>query len=497
MYRSFLKSSKGSVGIMMGAVLPVMIFLAAIAIETTRVSFCESKLAFAADAAAIAGARYDITQVQANALRVFNSNFPPGTLGLSPTPVVSYDATTQEVKVVVQDVLQTKVAQIFGISSLTVRAESTVKREFGGLELVMVLDTTGSMAANSKIQGLRTAAKSLIDVIYEGKNTRDSTAIGVVPFVTTVNIGSNNTAWISDPATLANFPSTQPWAGCVKTSSTTEFGDELFDTPPPTSTWPVYFAESTIPNPDDCVNRDNDWHMTTKLGIARKCPPKALPSGTALFEVWTAVSGINVGPNRSCALPIMPMINNATQLKTYIDTLQPINGGGTMGNLGIVWGGRLISEAWSGKWAVKQPSGTTVTGVPSKAYTEPTNTKAMIIMTDGQSNWAESGLAPKSDPTAYGSGAKDRWAAGKLGSTSIPNFEAKVDQKIKRLCAALKARGVELYTITFRVTDPAVNAIYRDCATTSDHFATAADNAALLNVFNNIGKQLKRLRIVA
>lgn len=497
LFERFRKSETGSIAIMAGAAIPILIFIAAVAIEISRHNFVEAKLAFAADAAAIAGARYDIADVQANALQVFNANYPPGTQGISPVPVVSYNANTKVVTVTVNDALPTMVAHYLGINTMAVTAESQVTREFGGLELAMVLDVTGSMASDNKIDGLRIAAKSLVDIIYEGANVRDETAIGIVPFVTIVNVGANNTAWLSDPATLAKFPASQPWKGCVKANSNAEFGDESFDTAPLASKWPTYYVDSTIPAVDDCVQRDNDWHMTTKPGTARKCPPKVLPPGVSKFEVWTPISGIAVGPNRSCSTPIMPLHNNAADLKAYIDTLKATDGGGTMGNIGLVWGGRVLSEVWNGSWAVKQETGATIVGEPIKPYTEPSNTKAIIMMTDGGSNWYDGPYAPNSDPTSYGTAPNDRYVNGKLGATSKTNFTTKIDQKITRLCTALKARGVEIYTITFRVTDPVVNKIYKDCATTADHFAMAADNAAILDVFNSIAKQLKRLRITA
>ncbi len=504
-FQRFLRSPKGSIAILMAFALPILFFLAGLAIEISRQSFVESKLAFAADAAAVAGARYDIANVQANAIKVFNANYSPGTLGISPVPTVFYDATNQTVTVKVKDNLPTLFGGIIGVKNLVVTAESQVKREFGGLELAMVLDVTGSMADSNKIGGLITAAKSLVDVIYEGQNVRENTAIGIVPFVTIVNVGPNNSAWLSDPATLAKFPASQSWQGCIKANSTAEFGDEIFDTPPPTMKWPTYFADSTIPTVDDCVSRDNDWHMTTKLGVKRKCPAAALPAGTAQFEVWTPVSGVKVGPNRSCPPPIMPLRNNATDLKAYIDKLTPNNGGGTMGNIGLVWGGRLLSEFWDGAWSVMQQGGTTITGEPIKSYTEPTNTKAIIMMTDGGSNWWDEGLPPFGDPTSYGTAPNDRYASGKLGSTqkggigttNPGDFTLKVDQKISRLCTALKLRGIEIFTITFRVNEPWINKVYQDCASSPDHFSAAADNAQILQIFNSIGKQLKRLRIVA
>ncbi len=502
--KKFFQSDEGAIAVIAGLCMPLIIGMATISIEISRQNYIESKLAFAVDAAAVAGARYDITKCQENATKIFDANFPPGTLGMYPKPVVVYDPNTQTVTVTVKDNLPTKFASVMGIKSLAAHAQSQVKREFGGLELAMVLDTTGSMSSNNKIGGLIAAANSLVDIIYEGQNTRDNTAIAIVPFVTTINIGTNNTTWLSDPATVATFPASQPWQGCIKVNSTKEFEDETFDTPPTKtnpdgtkSLWPTYFVESTIPNPDDCVARDNDWHMTTKLGVKRKCPAAALPAGTEKFEVWTSVSGVNVGPNRSCSLPIMPLRNNATDLKAYINKLLPVNGGGTMGNLGLVWGGRVLSEFWNGSWVVKQADGVSITGEPIKPYSEPTNTKAILIMTDGESQWYDGPNAPNADPTSYGTGPNDRWKAGKLGSTSMSNFKTKIDQKILRLCTTLKKQGVEIFTVTFRVTDPAVNKIYQDCATTPGHFSAASDNAGILSVFNSIAKQLKRLRITA
>jgi Flp pilus assembly protein TadG len=502
--KGFLDSTKGTVAIMMAATIPAIMLLASIALEISRHNYVESKLAFAADAAAIAGAKYDISNVQANALQVFNANFPPGTNGISPIPTVSYDATTKTVDVKVNANLPTLIGGFFGQKFLAVKAESQVIREFGGLELAMVLDITGSMAQNNKIGGLITAANNLVDTIYEGQNTRDNTAIGIVPFVTIINVGSNNTAWLTDPATVALFPASQPWQGCIMAKNALEFDDEDFDTPPPAAKWPTYFVASTIPSPnDDCVKRDNDWWMTNKLGVARKCPA-VTPTGT-LFEVVTPISGINVGPNRSCGPPIMPLHNNAADIKAYISKLTPTDGGGTMGNIGLVWGGRVLSEFWTGLWTVKQASGTTIVGEPIKKYTEPTNTKAIIMMTDGGSNWYDGPFPPNSDPTSYGTAPNDRYLKGKLGSTQIGgigttnpgDFTLKINDKISRLCTGLKAKGIEIYTITFRVTDPSVNQLYQNCATTPDHFAAATDNASILAIFTSIAQQLKRLRIVA
>jgi Flp pilus assembly protein TadG len=495
----FYKSDKGSIGIMAGLSCPAILFIAGMAIELSRQSYVDAQLAFAVDAAAIAGAKFDSTLITQNAIQAFNANFPPGTAGLSPVPTVAYDSVNQIVTVSVNDKLPTILGGLMGITTIHVNASSQVQKQYGGLELAMVLDITGSMAQNNKIGGLITAATSLVNQIYNGANTRTNTSIGIVPFVTTVNVGANNTAWLSDPLTVTNgsFPASQPWAGCVKSNSTLEFADEAFDTIPggtnpdgTKSLWPTYFSQSTMPAVDDCVSRDNDWHMVSNTGVSRKCPTK-YKVGTK-FEAVTS----GAGPNRSCSIPIMPLHNNAADLVSYISKLKPINGGGTMGNLGMIWGARLLSPSWSGKWSVMQENGTTITGEATNPYTNTTVQKALIIMTDGGSQWYDDSLPPTGDPTAYGSSANDRYAIGKLGSTSINDFVNRINNKILRTCTALKNKGVVIYTITFQVTDPTVDAIYKQCATTPANFAAASSNAALLTIFNNIAQQLKNLRIV-
>jgi len=468
--------------------------MAGIAIEVSRQAYVESMLAFACDAAAIAGARYDVTNVQANALQIFNANFLPGTMGINVTPVVTYNATTDLVTVSATSTMPTILGGVLGVGTLNVGATSEVQRTFGGLELILLLDVTGSMSQNNKIGGLITAATSLVNTIYQGQTTRPNTAIGIVPFVTTINIGANNTGWLSDPLTVATFPTTVPWAGCVKSNSLLQTGDENFDTPPPGNLWPTYYADSTIPFPDDCIDRDNDWHMVATLGTKRKCPGLPPVPGN-LFEIWDASGSID-GPNRSCPPPIMPLHNNSVDVINYVNQLVPINGGGTMGNLGFVWAGRVLSPSWSGLWNVQQADGTIINGQPTQPYNSGTSQKAIIMMTDGGSQWYDDPLPPIGDPTAYGSAPNDRYAVGKLGSSDINDFVNQVNSKISRLCTALKADGIKIYTITFRVTDPTVNAIYSNCATTPADFAPAANNAELLTIFTNIAQQLQNLKIV-
>ncbi len=98
-----------------------------------------------------------------------------------------------------------------GITEINVGAKSTVNVGSQALELVMVLDNTGSMSG-SKIANLKTAATNLVNIIEAEKSDYSTVKMGVVPFAEYVNIGTGNmsASWLDTSATT---PAT--WAGCV------------------------------------------------------------------------------------------------------------------------------------------------------------------------------------------------------------------------------------------------------------------------------------------
>ena len=83
--------------------------------------------------------------------------------------------------------------KLIGQETMDVSASSQVVRGLVGLELVLVLDNTGSMSGN-KITALKSAANDLVDILEtavkeSGAVEDDSLLIGLVPFTATVNVG--------------------------------------------------------------------------------------------------------------------------------------------------------------------------------------------------------------------------------------------------------------------------------------------------------------------
>ena len=71
-----------------------------------------------------------------------------------------------------------------------------------------------------------------------------------------------------------------------------------------------------------------------------------------------------------------------------------------------------------------------------------------------------------------------------------------LDQKLARVCAAMKQRGIVIFTITF---GPSVNTatrnLYSGCASSVANYFHAPSNASVRTAFQTIAVQLNTLRV--
>lgn len=456
--------------------LPILI-LAAMVVDLTRISLINTELAYACDAASIAAVRYNTADATTNATKVFYANYKNGLNGVSVTPTVTLASDNSYVDVSAQGPAPLFFSEILGKNTLKVQCFSRVRRELVSSQIALVLDVTGSMAQNGKIDGLRNAATQLVNTIFDGNATLSNIALSIVPYIATVNIGSQHTSWLSNPNQLSNFPSNDKWEGCVGAVDTGTTMDT--DTPPSTTRkWPVYFAESTR-NASYGTPRDNDWGTYS--------------NGT--LRVYQTVSGINVGPNRSCSSSLVPLTNVKQTLINKINTFTLDNiryGAGTFGNLGLVWGWNTISPRWTGLW-----------DGPIQPTNNNTNTlKSIVIVTDGENNWTDQpGYNPLGDPIAYAMGAStvsssNRTRANTLGVTSVNAVDSLIDARVSNLCTRIKQSGIQIFTVTFQVSSNNAKTLYRNCATKPEWAYQADTSQELYDHFSTIANQLKKIAII-
>jgi Mg-chelatase subunit ChlD len=168
------------------------------------------------------------------------------------------------------------------------------------------------------------------------------------------------------------------------------------------------------------------------------------------------------------------MTNTASTVNTAIDAL--VAKGSTAIPAGLLWGWRVISP--------------TAPFTEGASYTDDKWVKAIVLLTDGQKDvGGGSNGFDKSFYNAFGF-AKN----GHLGSTSGSNAEATLDTKTLTVCSAIKAKGIQLYTIGFQVTT-ASQTLLTSCATKPDMFYNSPTNAQLAGIFQDIAQGLSELRI--
>ena len=211
---AFLADRRGNVAMIFALSLIPVTLLAGGAVDLNQAMTARTRLSQALDAAALAvGVNTSLSN--ADALRIANdfitANYPNNRVGTVTSITVLIDDDTDTVTVTGEATVNTIMLGLAGIDHLTVGWESEVQRARQRLELVMVLDNTGSMGG-SKIRSLRDSAELLTEILFEAADEPSDVKIGLVPFAATVNVGTQyERAWWLDPDALS--PQHAEWAG--------------------------------------------------------------------------------------------------------------------------------------------------------------------------------------------------------------------------------------------------------------------------------------------
>ncbi len=265
------------------AIIPLII-AAGTGIDLSRALIVHSRLSSALDAAGLAvGKAVSLTQQESDALAqaFFTANYPASALGVPGN--VTTTISGQSVTLSVSATVPTTFMQIAGFQHLDVDATSTITREATGLELALVLDTTGSMSTNNKIGTLKTAATDLVDTLFGSSVYPQNLKIGIVPFADAVRVDTAtfDTNWIDTNGTSSiaqknfsggkyaywlytdpNGMSSTPWLGCIETRpSALDETDTVPSSGSPDTRWVPMFQpdEPHIDEPED-TGGSPDWN---------------------------------------------------------------------------------------------------------------------------------------------------------------------------------------------------------------------------------------------
>ncbi len=452
--KGYLRRTSGAIAIMFALMVPVLVGVVGVSLDLSQAYLVKQRLTQALDAAALAAAASstDSAEITQKVLDFFEVNYPPEELGITFTPTVQIIG--DEVIVTGTAEYHTLFLKTIGIDVIDVGGETTVVREVQGIEVVLVMDNTGSMNTNNNISALRTAASNFVYIMYgidvdeggaaapsdlDGMATRDRDYIkvGLVPYSTSVNVGPYGfgkdlngdyygASFVNNPFDLDYtdyYNSSNDWFGCVLAH---DYPDDTLDHEGP---WDMYRY---------CRDENDDpyCHLNDYGNVKKK-------------------------PNYNCVrTPLTPLVTSPTELKDSIDTM--VASGYTYGNYGMVWGGRVLSSDFPFEEGVEWEN----------QYWR----KAIVMMTDGNNTM-------HSRYSLYGP-TQDH-------SISVTDL----NNRFVEVCDDLKENGVLIYTVTFYGANSNTKDYYRECATAESYYHDAPNQQDLIDVFETISRELSNLHI--
>ena len=207
-------NKRGGVAIYFALALVAIIPMVGLGLDFNRSVNLRTSLNAAADAAALATARdpdVNANNLQERAEDFFLANMQGQSVGTNYTVTATELPDGDGVHLDATATMATTLAGLFGIDHFTVNAQSEAVYNTTKIELAMVLDNTGSMGNNGKIQTLKTASNDMIDLLLPAGQPTDGVKIGIVPFDIGVNVG---TALAAKPWIWHSRPLSE-WRGCV------------------------------------------------------------------------------------------------------------------------------------------------------------------------------------------------------------------------------------------------------------------------------------------
>ena len=233
----FRRSTSGNIMYMTaGMLMPIMATIGA-GVDLGQAYMAKSRLQQACDAGVLAGRKKMAdgqfnTAAQTAASRMFNFNYPSDMYGSTNVTFTPVQRSASEVTATATATVRTVIMNIFGKQTIPLSVSCTAKLEIANADIMLVLDTTGSMAsANSgdsvsRLDALKTEVMSFFDTITAAQAGDSVLRFGVMPYSSNVNVGrilyNHNSTWMS---TSAQIPSrTGAWVQTGTTGPTVTNG---------------------------------------------------------------------------------------------------------------------------------------------------------------------------------------------------------------------------------------------------------------------------------
>ena len=236
-FRKYFGDKRGIAAVVFAMMIPVLLASAGVAVDVAIAYNAKIRLSNALDKAVLAAGSsttLSTQDLQTRFTNFFNANYPSTEYYGVPFNV-QLTVNGNTLTATASSKVPTAFMSMFGIKSLTINETSQAILSLAGVEAVLVLDVTGSMAGNN-IAALKTASTNFLNIMFSKITDKNYLKIGIVPWNETVNVGSYgwgknpdgssyDTAFVSapssdnyiSPASSITYDTSQTyqWWGCV------------------------------------------------------------------------------------------------------------------------------------------------------------------------------------------------------------------------------------------------------------------------------------------
>lgn len=333
--------------------------------------------------------------------------------------------------------IKSEFMQVAGFKTIGFNSSSTSTWGNSLLRVALVLDNTGSMAG-SKLTNLKTASNNLVDKLAALATKDGDVLLSVVPFASAVNVGTDKVG-----ATWLRWDLWDPRAENSSGDSYCSKGKSSWFTMAMCKghgfTW-NHTPNSSTSQWNGCVSdRDQNYDVSD-------APPTSLSSRFVADQ------------DPYCPTKMLPLTSSFSTVKNTIGAMTAR--GGTNQTIGLQWGWlSLLQQA-----PLNAPSED-----PNNVYQH-----VIILFTDGQNT-------------------VNRWDGdGTMGTSA--SERKKIDDRMKLLCEAVKAKGTTIYAVQLD-DGTGVSPVLPACANSSANFFMLTNPSEIDTAFAQISTKISKLRV--
>lgn len=433
----FAADTQGDVAILFGLMIIVLCAMIGLGVDYGRLVDARNATLEATDAAVLAGARALQTNGgdQTAAVKVAEAYYKQATLN-----------RTHVINDTIDFVVTDNATAVASKGNATIE---TPFMSFGGVKTLPLLRADGADTAKA--------------VLAVGGNAELNLEVSMMLDITGSMAGQKLTDMKSAASDLVNIV---VWADQSKYTSKIAIVPFAYDVRLPTSAFKL--ATGTTPSatkPKPCVVERTGTQKYTD----------AAPKSGQYVMVHNAATTKN---NKTTYSPtcdvatsaeVLPLSSDKTALLAKIDGLA--TAGSTAGHIGTAWAWYMLDPNWKSLWP---------TASAPAAYGTDKLQKIAVLMTDGEYNtqYTTNGVPDNSSSL-----------------TKCPNAANGVCSSAQAIsqCTAMKAKGIEVYTVGFQLDNQTAKDTLSSCATDADHFYNSTTGDALKAAFRDIALKISTL----